>query len=305
MPWCPNCKTEYREGVSTCGDCGSELVAEQPMDSTYLQLIVLETEEVAEKLKKYLEYSNIDSRYEYSEAELGYIVQVREEDLKKAQKAFRAFYDVEIKLMTENNMTTMEISPEEKANEAFDEDSFEDDFNDETPNEYVADEMEQEKRKVTKMMYESSAYEKKGEKSKEMKSTAVTFFAFGILGLAFVVLNLLNMIKYLNGPLPYIVMTGMFIGFIAIGINSLSRAKKMATEAILEEETTSKITEWLDEQITAETLVSMQDSTFSDEANFIRVMEGLKTLVKNQFGELDEAYLDYVTEDYYNNRFEA
>ncbi|MCM1187785.1 MAG: hypothetical protein NC541_00630 [bacterium] len=30
MPWCPKCKTEYREGFTVCADCGSELVKEQP-----------------------------------------------------------------------------------------------------------------------------------------------------------------------------------------------------------------------------------------------------------------------------------
>ena len=28
MPWCPKCETEYREGILTCADCGSTLVAE-------------------------------------------------------------------------------------------------------------------------------------------------------------------------------------------------------------------------------------------------------------------------------------
>ncbi len=28
MPWCPNCKTEYREGFYKCSDCESDLVAE-------------------------------------------------------------------------------------------------------------------------------------------------------------------------------------------------------------------------------------------------------------------------------------
>ena len=32
MPWCPKCKTEYREGFQVCADCGSELVAEQPIE---------------------------------------------------------------------------------------------------------------------------------------------------------------------------------------------------------------------------------------------------------------------------------
>ena len=26
MPWCPNCKTEYRDGFTTCADCGAQLV---------------------------------------------------------------------------------------------------------------------------------------------------------------------------------------------------------------------------------------------------------------------------------------
>ena len=26
MPWCPKCETEYRDGITTCADCGSALV---------------------------------------------------------------------------------------------------------------------------------------------------------------------------------------------------------------------------------------------------------------------------------------
>ena len=32
MPWCPKCKSEYREGFIVCADCGSELVEEEPVD---------------------------------------------------------------------------------------------------------------------------------------------------------------------------------------------------------------------------------------------------------------------------------
>ncbi|MGI5967197.1 hypothetical protein DWV16_05670 [Anaerotruncus sp. AF02-27] len=30
MPWCPNCKTEYRAGFTVCGDCSAKLVEEAP-----------------------------------------------------------------------------------------------------------------------------------------------------------------------------------------------------------------------------------------------------------------------------------
>lgn len=30
MPWCPHCRTEYREGFTTCADCGMDLVETLP-----------------------------------------------------------------------------------------------------------------------------------------------------------------------------------------------------------------------------------------------------------------------------------
>lgn len=32
MPWCPKCKTEYREGFTVCADCGSELTDSEPSE---------------------------------------------------------------------------------------------------------------------------------------------------------------------------------------------------------------------------------------------------------------------------------
>ncbi len=34
MPWCPKCKTEYRDGIATCADCGSALVDELTSSSS-------------------------------------------------------------------------------------------------------------------------------------------------------------------------------------------------------------------------------------------------------------------------------
>ena len=34
MPWCPKCKTEYREGFTACADCGEPLVDVLPADET-------------------------------------------------------------------------------------------------------------------------------------------------------------------------------------------------------------------------------------------------------------------------------
>lgn len=313
MPWCPNCKTEYNKGVNVCVDCGSELVSEQPLEYEYVTLSVIDKKEVADKLLKYFEYSKIDCHYEYSEKELGFEIFVRDEDIKKAQKAFKAFYLVEadqlshqvVNAQTEEGLQKDEES--KKASNSMDKQDWKlEGSESETYEEDLYHEDEySEKRKVSKMMYSAGTYEKKADKSKEMKSTAVTFFSFGILGLVFVVLNLIGVLSIINATLPYVVMSALFLGFILIGFNSVERAKKAAKESLEEEKITKQITEWLDCTITENYLQSMKDPQLLEEANFIKIMEGMKELVTKQFGELDDAYLDYVTEEFYNSKFGA
>ena len=42
MPWCPKCKSEYRDGFIVCADCGSELVSKERFEELAVQ-------EIAEK----------------------------------------------------------------------------------------------------------------------------------------------------------------------------------------------------------------------------------------------------------------
>lgn len=57
MPWCPNCKTEYQEGIEKCADCGADLVDE----------LTEEVEETAATAE--LELSEGDTVYETVEGE--------------------------------------------------------------------------------------------------------------------------------------------------------------------------------------------------------------------------------------------
>lgn len=72
MPWCPKCKTEYREGFSVCADCGSRLVEEL-------------TEEAAEESGRPLDFRTEDSFDEEPRDNMGHSGQGEaEEDIPAA-----------------------------------------------------------------------------------------------------------------------------------------------------------------------------------------------------------------------------
>ena len=65
MPYCPECKTEYREGIKICSDCGIELVDALPEDVLPdfedLELIYTTDEYYkAEMIRSNLESAGID-----------------------------------------------------------------------------------------------------------------------------------------------------------------------------------------------------------------------------------------------------
>ena len=347
MPWCPKCKTEYKKGITVCVDCSSELVDEQPEIYEYSKLGTLEKKEVAEKLIKYLEYSNIISHYEYEENELGYVVYVRDDDMKKAKKSFNAFYLVELEQLESKDAKAQvdglsmddHSKSDTDANFIHDqEDTSYFDVNEEIPsiddmtsidtteegNDIISTsdmnledsnysdydgiteeevELLKSKSQITKMIYDGGAYEKKSDKLKDLKSTAVTFFFFSFVGLIMTGLNILGIMNFIGGFLQYCLLTAMTVGFFIVGINSIQRAKKVAIEATKEAEDIKAITDWMNLYVTEETINELKQSSLSDEANFIQIMDGIKRLIIKEFGEIDEAFLDYIAEEYYNSKF--
>jgi tetratricopeptide (TPR) repeat protein len=85
MPWCPKCGTEYREGFSTCYDCGGQLV--ESLDDDFEGDVVDDSDLTADEIEE--TFSNGMSAYEDDEFEdaLEYFNEVVRADIEH-QEAF-------------------------------------------------------------------------------------------------------------------------------------------------------------------------------------------------------------------------
>lgn len=53
MPWCPKCKSEYREGFTVCADCGSSLISEEEFQKLVAAEQEIKLEEARQLLHEY------------------------------------------------------------------------------------------------------------------------------------------------------------------------------------------------------------------------------------------------------------
>ncbi len=150
----------------------------------------------------------------------------------------------------------------------------------------------------------TQTYVKKEEQYKDLKSSAFSFIVISIIGILLLSINAMGIISVFNGTLTYIVMGGMFLVFLYIGINSFIKANKVKGQISGENQETDAINSWLSENITKESLNELVNPNDGEEVQFMQKIERMKELILNQFGELDDLYLDHIVEEYYNNHFE-
>lgn len=310
MPWCPNCKSEYREGIKECAECKVDLVDELPDQSETILLVAADQEEILKKFVDYLAYSNIEAACSFIEADATYGIFVKEANLKKAKKAFAAFYSVEMDHKAQEEQD--EHIHEEKKLAEIDHVADEEDLHSMAYEELDTEEEEESisKEGVKESIYRqaaktsSASYVKKADQSKDLKSTAVTFTAFGIALLIFFALNLFKVITLFANAFSLSALAVLSIGCFLVAANSFKRAKTAAADSILEEELTAKLNEWMKENITKKRLENFADASLSSEVAYFKKTEGIKTSMIQVFGEIDDGYLDHIVEEFYSQYFE-
>lgn len=149
-------------------------------------------------------------------------------------------------------------------------------------------------------------YVKKKDKYEDLKSTAILFIIVSMLGVIYLILNMLKIISLVNGAYSYIVLSGLFLVFLFIGISTYRKAKQVSLEIDDENAKTKEINDWLKLNITKDKAKQLfEDDHFEhDEVYYLKLTERIKELVKAEFKDLDENYLDVIVEEYYDEHLE-
>lgn len=288
MPWCPKCRNEYVEGITTCADCGIELVDELPAEAepdSPAILCQVANEEMGAKLISYLNYGGIktaglmpvDQDEKESEEESGYQLVVAQFEKEAAEEMFASFDSVEelakkdISELVPDIEKQLEELKEEEASQMFSELRTE----------------------------ASSVYVKKKDKYNDLKFSGISFIVFGMLGAGLLILNLMDYINLFN-TFSTLIMAIVFAIFFVIGISSLIRAKKLKNIVSEETKVTDEVMDWIDANITDEFIDTLVSKELSDEDNYFQVHEKLCAVVSEQFPFFNTAYIDQLMDDRYN-----
>lgn len=124
----------------------------------------------------------------------------------------------------------------------------------------------------------------------DARSTAFAFFFIGFLGLA---ATISDMVGIINFPLPGLAlytMTIIFAVFVLICVYSMRRAKKYFVNIQEEDALANSIKKWY---YTAE-----MHSDEKENHSFPQKYERIRVLLKNQFPNVDEAFLDKLAADF-------
>lgn len=148
-----------------------------------------------------------------------------------------------------------------------------------------------------------STYTSARNKHSETKSSAWTFLIVGGIGFLIITLSLVGFIKLPLNVFSLAVMEGMFLIFLIIAAISFKNAMKMLDDISKEDSLETRIKTWAKENLTVEELTAEIDEDTSDEMKYFMVSELIRERIMRTFPEVDDAYAEELTENFYNELF--
>lgn len=265
MAWCPNCKNEYRAGVTVCPDCQTELVEELVSETEFLPIFDTDEEDLKEKILAYMAHCGYAVRCEaYQEEETGkagYQLLIEKSCLPEATKEIAALLAVEAG--QDGPTAGLKARKAEQAS--------------------------------------STVYVNAKDRYEEYRSSGFLFLFLGITMLVFALLNAVGLLAVLTAAFSLILLFLFGIALIFLGISSLRRSKAVAGEEKTEEAQTAQVMEFLRTVFPVAVLSAMAEEELAPELLYLKQFEAMKEQAKAEFPDVEEAFLDSLLEDYMNS----
>lgn len=303
--WCPKCKNEYVEGVTTCADCGCELVAELPeeINPEGPQIIGSVTdEESGNKYIRFFHFSGVTTcGLIPREEKTGFDLAVRYEELPLVYKILSGLAkrgaedDAAPDRMIPDSAEAADSEPDYENAEKFDLDGLVpvldkqlEEIKNEEANELLSDLRTE----------ASTVYVNKKDKFTDLKFSGYSFLIFAAIGYAIVAVNAAGIIRIFN-TYSTAILAVVFTIFLGIGISSLLKAGKVKRLVSEEENMVEKVQQYIDETFTDDYLASLGDEDLPEEEQFFYVTGILKKELAEQFPLFSKAYGDQLIDDRY------
>lgn len=148
-------------------------------------------------------------------------------------------------------------------------------------------------------------YVSKETKKEDMKSTASAFLTVGIAGFLLLFLFAagilpLHVADYMKVMLS-IVMGIMFFIFLLVGIHSLRQYQTLKRQSVQEQDVETTVKNWFLDHVSREDL---DCSGADNDSLYFERYARMESLIRGQFPNLEESFLDHLIEDLYSDFFE-
>ncbi|MCM1541256.1 MAG: hypothetical protein NC121_08340 [Blautia sp.] len=275
MPWCPKCKSEYREGFTVCADCGCALVEEEQVEERVT--LTFGDEDQMKALEAFLKSNQIlgvELRQDDRDGLCELLV-----DRKSKQKAISVMqvFIVQENRKAEDARRAAEGQPGEEAEEQL-----------------------REAAAARKAFGSSSLYQDSSQRADENRSSAWVLLFVGILGLIVVMLGIAGILP-LNLGNPYLfygVMGAVFVLFVVAGVVSMKNARIFAGKAASENSLRSTMLEWCRQNFDGREIdreLGIGDD--SEEVRYFNRTAYIREKLNHQFVNLDQDFLEQFIDD--------
>ena len=147
------------------------------------------------------------------------------------------------------------------------------------------------------------------EKAEENRTSAYTLLTVGTVGILLIALVFAEVIDIGMSVTNKYIVTGvmgvLFILFIIMGIVSMKNSKILRKKASKEDNLTKEIKKWCVENLKKGEIDRILNlAGLQEELQYFQRFDYIKAAVQKQFMNLDEGYLDRLTEEVYSEIFE-